>query len=204
MTPTESIEERLASVLRRPMTASQVAHLDLRVSDARERPRPTPWRRLQFGRKAVLALAMLVIVPLGAAASGFLGGGTESPHGLVDAAGRRAEIEAAQAVVPIPPGSAWPPVTVPPGSYSREGGRSEVEFVAFCLWSDAWLDAHREGDDTGETQSLRKLKAYRTWIRSDEFADESFRDVIDAVVDAAIAGQPDPLSRNSALNCADS
>jgi hypothetical protein len=190
MTPTDSIEERLVSVLRQPMRATQVAHLDLRMSEAREQPRPAPWPRLRFGRKTVLVLAVLTVVPLGAAASGFLGGGTESPHGMVDAAGYREEIEAAQAVVPIPPGSAWPPVTVPPGIYSRDGGRSEVEFVAFCLWSDAWLEAHREGDGAAESQSLRMLKAYRAWVGLDDFADASFRDGIDSVVGAAIAGQP--------------
>ena len=204
MTPTEPIEARLASALRRPMTPDQVARLDQRVASARERQRPTMGPRLRPGRKAVLLLAALIVVPLGAVAGSIIGGGTESPRGLVDAAGHRAEIEAARAVVPIPPGSAWPPVTVPPGDYSRGGGRSEVEFVAFCLWSDAWLEAHREGDGASERLAVERMEAYRTWKRSDDFVDESFLDSIDAIVGAAIAGQPGPISHYSALNCAES
>ncbi len=65
MTPTETTEARLASILRRPMTASQAAHLDRRVSDARERERPASrsGRTLASGRgtsrrRLVLAIGL--------------------------------------------------------------------------------------------------------------------------------------------------
>ena len=73
MTPNETIETRLASILREPMTASQAAYLDGRVSDARERERPasrsgrtlTSGRGL-FRRRLVLAvgLALLLLTSL--------------------------------------------------------------------------------------------------------------------------------------------
>ena len=150
----------------------------------------------------MLLLAALIVVPLGAAAGSIIGGGTESPNGLVDAAGYRAELEAARAVVPIPPTATWPPIDVRPGNYySRTGGRTETEYVAFCLWSDAWLVAHRQGDRSSEQSALERMQAYQVWIRSDVFADQSVVDGIDAVVGAAAAGQPGVVARYRDLNC---
>ena len=74
MTPTETIETRLASILREPMTASQAAQLDTRLSDAGarnesasrpDRARASTGRGL-FRRRLVLAvgLALLLLTSL--------------------------------------------------------------------------------------------------------------------------------------------
>ncbi len=203
MTHTDPVEDRLIAILRAPITTHQAARLDTRISAARD---AASVRRLALGvtRRVALVAVVLLILPLGAAAAGILGGGTESPHGLVDARGFQAEITAAEAVVPIPSGMSWPAsINAKDGNYSAGGGRVQVENTAFCLWSQAWLEATATGEAAAAQQALGVLEAYPTWTSyTGEFATQSYRDVIDVVIDGARAGRLAPVTRFVSINCA--
>lgn len=204
MTRTDPVEDRLIAILRSPVTADQAARLETRISAARD---AASVRRLALGvtRRVALVAAVLLILPLGAAAAGILGGGTESPNGLVDARGFQAEITDAESVVPIPSGMSWPAsIDAKEGNYySAGGGRVQVENTAFCLWSQAWLEATATGDAAAAQQALGVLEAYPTWTSyTGEFATQSYRDAIDVVIGGARAGRLAAVTRFVSINCA--
>lgn len=204
MTHTDTVEDRLITVLRAPITAEQAARVETRILAARH---SVPDRRLVPGvtRRVGLVAAALLLLPLGVAAAGLFRGGTESPNGLVDAQGFQAEITSAEAVVPIPPGMTWPAsINARDGeSYSADGGRVQVEYTAFCLWSQAWLNATAGGDTGASRQALSVLTDYPTWTGyTGQFATQSYRDVVDAVIAGAVAGNRGPVTHFVGINCA--
>jgi len=132
---------------------------------------------------------------------------TESPNGLASAAAFQAEIDAAKAVVPLPAGATWPAslaATDTGGSYSAGGGRSWVEFVAFCAWDRSWLAATASNAITDTQQAEDVIVAAPTWeFYRGEFATQSVRDVIDGVIAGVKVGDPAPVQQFVSANCGD-
>lgn len=196
------LETVLLASLAPPLSPAQVDALDRRLSArlAASRHRPgIPTRRIALVLAALLLLAPLVYGVAAALRS------TESPNGLASAAAFQAEIDAAEGVVPLPAGATWPPylrAQDPSGSYSAGGGRTWVEFVAFCAWSQAWLEARDSGRAGPEATAQAVLLSTPTWdFYRGTFATQSFRDGIDSVLSGVRTHDPDPVSQFVALNC---
>lgn len=126
-----------------------------------------------------------------------------SSAALVQAAA--GERHAAKAVVPFPAGATWPAslaATDKSGSYSAGGGRTWVEFVAFCAWDRSWLTATASGTVADARKAEDVILAAPTWeFYRGEFATQSVRDVIDGVIAGMKAGDPAPVQQFVSTNC---
>jgi hypothetical protein len=200
---TIDLETDLTAALAAPMTAEQLAGLDRRMrarsSAPTLRPRLLPSRRWV----ALLAVAALTVASTFAFVSATTPT-TESPQGLASADAFRKEIQAAEAVVPIPAGATWPPTldVVDGHSYSAGGGRSLVESRAFCMWTGAWLDAQSSNDAGAARASATVIARVPTWeMYRGRFATQSYRDVLDVVITAVGAAKPSPVASFRRLNC---
>lgn len=202
MTSTD-LDGVLRATLSSPLTAGQGASLDRRL---RARLEQRSSRRFQVRpRTLVLLVAVLLLAaPVVFVASAALRT-TESPNGLSSAAAFQAEIDAAKAVVPLPPGATWPAslaATDKSAGYSTGGGRTWVEFVAFCAWDRAWLDATSSGARPAAQQAEDVIVAAPTWqFYRGIFATQSVRDVIDRVIAGVKAGDPAPGQEFFVKNC---
>jgi hypothetical protein len=86
--------------------------------------------------------------------------------------------------------------------YDRGGGRSEVEFLAMCIWFDDWLDARAAGDPERERAATDQIQLFRTWPSWDSpFWDQSVRDHFNPIIDAVANGDPGPVEAEMTLNC---
>jgi hypothetical protein len=193
----------LRAALSTPMTARQRASLDDRLlGRLQRRPRRTPLARPRA--VALLLGALLVTAPAVFAVSAALRS-TESPNGLASAAAFQVEIDAAKKVVPLPAGATWPPYLTAAdksGSYSAGGARTWVEFVAFCSWDQSWLAATASGE-SGQAGTARDvILSMPSWeFYRGEFATDSFRATIDAVISGVRTGDKTPVTQFVGLNC---
>ena len=199
---------RLEAALVEPMTPAQRIFVDTRVDAAIAGARQgssSGWRRLTTRTALLLALLVLVVLPtLFGVSAALFWPGSETPFGLSSSAEMNRELQAAKAVTPIPAGYEWPATlrAKDGASYSRGGGRSWVEFVAFCMWQVDWLDAHGDGDATRKAADRDVILSYPTWEGyKGPFADQSYRDLMDSVIAAVSRDDPGPVSANVALNC---
>jgi hypothetical protein len=189
------------------MTTDQRAWVDSRVSTALA---PVTagrrWPRTRLGRSLVLVGALLILAPtVFAVGAAILS--TEAPYGMGDAAAYEAEIDAAKAVTPIPPGATWPPYLsqAPDGgaSYGTGLGKQMVEENAYCLWLGYWYTANLAGDSAAMTTATDALEQARTWTTFTDplTTDEGFRAMHQETIDAAIAGDATAVHRQLELNC---
>jgi hypothetical protein len=193
------IESALRATLSLPMTSQQRAALDARFRDRLER---SAHRRFRVRRRglALALVAAFVLAPTVYAGIRL----TESPNGLSPATDFQAEIDAAKAVVPLPPGATWPPYLVADksASYSRGGGRTWVELVSFCSWNRAWLASTASGASASARADRDQIEAATSWeFYRGEFATDSFRGYIDHVITAVRDGDRGEVQRTVALNC---
>lgn len=186
---TSSFDRRLADALNVRVSDETVQRLDEVVSDL-VNLRPV---RLRAWRIAGALAVLVIAVPLVAVTSAGIRH-TEDPFGLNSAAAFQAEIDAAKEVVPLPAGATWPSyvdVQDPDGSYSRLGGRTQVEGVAFCLWVGSWVRAKNAGDTLTADAARTTLLKVPTWeMYTGAFATPEFRDVIDRIVAGVRANDP--------------
>jgi hypothetical protein len=200
---TDDLEARLGATLGAPITAAQRRVLDARVT-ARLASAKTRTGSSARRRSLVAALVVLVLAASAVGASAAMRN-TESPLGLASADEYAHELDAAKQVVPIPSGAAWPSylaVSDWSASYSRGGGRSQVEFVAVCLWSDSWLEADRSGDPATRATAAAALRDVRTWeIYTGSAPIHGMRAQFDRLAEAASRGDPAPIQSFVALNC---
>jgi hypothetical protein len=198
---------RLEAALSEPMTQAQRTVVDSRVAAATARPaqRPRGWRRMTTRTALLVALLVLVVLPtLFGVSAALFWPGSETPFGLAGSSEFKRELEAAKAVTPIPSGYAWPAfLRAESGvSYSRGGGRSRVESVAFCMWQVDWLDARQDGDGPRQAHDRLVILGYPTWESyRGPFADQSYRDLMDRVIAAVDRDDPAPVTANVDLNC---
>jgi len=196
---------RLEAALRAPMTAEQRAFVDARVAAAvaGRHERARGWRRLTTRTAVLIGLLVLVVLPtLFVTTATFFG--TDSPFGLAEPNEFNREIEAAKAVTPIPAGFAWPDyLRAKDGNvYSRGGGRAWVETNAFCMWQVDWLEARVANDAAREEAARLVIVGIPTWsFYGPPFATQSYRDVIDRVIEAVNRDDPAPVAANVARNC---
>lgn len=197
------LDSALRAALSSPMTARQRASLDGRLRDRLEQP---TGRRLHVRPRGLVLVfaAILVAAPAIFVVSAALRT-TDSPNGLASAAAFQAEIDAAKAVVPLPAGAMWPPSLAASdrnGSYSAGGGRTWVEFVAFCAWDRSWLAATASGAGTKAQAARNVILASPTWeFYRGEFATQSVRDVFDGVIAGVRSGDPAHVERFVSTNC---
>lgn len=194
------LDSLLRASFGRPMTDRQRSRLDATLA-----ARLLPVARRPRGRAvALLVAAMLISAPIVLAVSAAMRT-TEAPNGLETAAAFQVEIEAAKAVVPIPAGYAWPDslkASDPDGLYSAGGGRSQVEFVAVCAWSTAWLAADSAGSTADASAAATVLAGVPDWqVFKGEFSSVSLRDVLDSVVAGVQRGDREPVAAFTAANC---
>jgi hypothetical protein len=107
--------------------------------------------------------------------------------------------------VPIPAGYARPDslkASAPDGLYSTGGGRLQVEFVAVCAWSTAWLAADSAGSTADVTAAATVLAGVPDWeVYKGDFSSGSLRDVLDSVVAGMKGGDREPVAAFTAANC---
>jgi hypothetical protein len=197
--------QRLETALVESMTPAQRTAVDTRVSAAiaRVARRPTSWRRMTTRTALLVALLVLVVLPtLFGVSAALFWPGSESPFGLAGSAEFNREIEAAKAITPIPPNYTWPATlrAKDGDSYSRGGGRSRVEYIAFCMWQVDWLNARQAADARHQAADRDVILGYPTW-HSYTVADQSYRDLMDQVIAAVKRDDPAPVKTNVGLNC---
>ena len=115
-----------------------------------------------------------------------------------------ADIEAAKATVPLPPGAVWRSIEVDEsGAYGASSGRSMIEFQAACAWFQALVVAHAYGDRAAIAASEPTVRAVPTWVTFTDptLIDAASRDHIAALVTAAVAGDDDEMRSFIAANC---
>lgn len=197
------LDGALRAALSAPMTTLQRAALEDRLRARLQRSSP---RRVRARPRTVALLlgALLIAAPAVFAVSAALRS-TESPNGLASAAAFQAEIDAAKRDVPLPAGATWPPYLTASdngGSYSAGGGRTWVEFVAFCAWDRSWLATTASGA-TGQARTAREvILDMPNWeFYRGEFATDSSRAAIDAVIVGVRAGDTSPVTQFVTLNC---
>lgn len=198
-----TIEKDIEAALRTPMSAEQRAVVDARVRAAIAQALPAARGRFQV-RRSLLLVAVLVLVPVVGAGAAILS--TETPLGIASAAEFAAELEAAKEEVPLPVGRTWPAgpslAVNPDAGYSRGGGRSTVEAVAFCIWLDEWLDAREAGDADREHAAATTVAAVPTWPSwTSPFWTESYTDHLQGLITAVGDGDEAPVRQEMELNC---
>lgn len=207
MTNDVTVEERLTAAFGEPMTTRARVSLDTRMTTVLERA-PAPRRR--FGSRLtrtllVVALLMIVLPSIFAVGAGILS--TEAPYGMGDADAYDAEVAAAKAVTPIPPGATWPPHLGPAedrnASYGTGLGQSMVELNAYCLWLGYWYQAQERGDAARVGAAVSALDQARSWESFTDplTSDQGFRDGIQRVIDAVERGEADTVLGELQLNC---
>lgn len=198
------LDTRLRANLGAPMTAAQQVALDGRLATRLAGP---PVTSRAVGRRgslvAVLVVALLAVsAVVGVSAEVRL---TEDPLGLESAGQYAQEISAAEQIVPLPPGAAWPGylgVLDPNGSYARGGGRSQVEFVGVCLWSESWLNADRAGDPVTRAAATAGLQGIRGWpIYTASDPAQGMQAMIDQLITSAAQGDAAPIQNFVSVNC---
>lgn len=199
------VDTRLRTNLGAPMTAAQQIMLDGHLATRLAGP-PAPTRAAgrRWSLVAVLVVALLAVsVVVGVSAEMRL---TEDPLGLEPAGQYAQEIAAAEQIVPIPSGTAWPSylgALDASANYARGGGRSQVEFVAVCLWSQSWLNADRAGDPATRAAATAGLQGVRAWsIYAASDPTHGMRGMIDQLITSAAQGSAAPIQRFVSVNCA--
>lgn len=122
--------------------------------------------------------------------------------GMNDAAAAQAEADAALADTPVPPG-ANVAVTIADtsASYQVGYGRSAVEGLAMCAWFRYWLEGIASDDPVQVSAAADASKLFSGW-EIYVSADQSFRDVVNGVVDKANLGDAAPMAQFVEVNCA--
>ncbi len=88
------------------------------------------------------------------------------------------------------------------GTYSAGGGRSWVEFVAFCAWDRSWLAAIASGAWEQALTARDVILKMPTWeFYRGEFASASSRAGIDAIIAGVRTGNKTPVTEFVDLNC---
>jgi hypothetical protein len=207
MTNDLTVEERLSAAFGEPMSARARASLETRVTNAVERVR-APRRR--FGLRLtrtllVVALLMIVLPSIFVVGAGIFD--TEAPYGMGTAEAYDAELAAAKAVTPIPPGATWPPYLERAedrsASYGTGLGRSMVEMNAYCLWLGYWYQAQASGDAASVGAAVSALDLARSWESFTDplTSDHGFRDNIKSRIDAAERGDAETVLFELETNC---
>ena len=181
-----SFEEQLEQALAAPMSPGQRAALDARVARMLRSADATRGRRFLVGRSLLLAALLFLILPVVFIAGAAIMS-TEDPFGLADASEFEAELDAAIADVPLPPGRTWPDHlrADPSAYYSRGGARSWVEFNAYCIWLDEWLDARVAADPDRERDAAGTIAEIPSWPSWDSpFWDQTTRDHLMTIIAA--------------------
>lgn len=201
------VEHRLATAFDDPLSAPQRAWLDSRVTTALDRG-PTGLRRprLRATRSLLLVAAMLIMTPLLFAAGAAIFS-TEAPYGMGDADAYDAELAAARALTPIPPGATWPPYLDQAedrdATYGTGLGRSMVEINAYCLWLGYWYEAQDRRDVAAVAAAVAALNDARGWETFTDplTSDEGFRELAQKTIDAVDSGDADTVLSELERNC---
>jgi len=201
-----SIEERLTTAFGEDMTPMQRAWVDERVNARLTQGGVRRWPRLRLARSVLLVGALLILAPTVFVVSAAILS-TEAPYGMGDAAAYDAELKAAKAVTPIPPGETWPPYLeqAPDRSatYGAGLGKQMVEINAYCLWLGSWYDANARGDTAASAAATAVLEEARGWTTFTDplLSDEGFREIHRQTIDAAIGGDAPAVLQQLELNC---
>jgi hypothetical protein len=202
-----TLEDRLSAAFGEPMTAAERRVVDDRVTGILE-GKTSPVRRIRphLTRSLLLVAALLILLPAILAVSAAMLS-TEAPFGMGSADQYDAELAAAKAVTPIPPGTTWPPylerATDRNASYAVGLAQSMVEYNAFCMWLGYWHAAHERGDAAAVSAAVTALGAARGWetLSNPLTTDEAFRIGIQRAIDAAERGDAAVILRELELNC---
>ncbi len=159
-------------------------------------------RRPRLRRPVVFAIGLLVVSGL-VTAVGAAGHFVRLEWGSLPDQQRtptqiNAEIVAAMKTTPIPPGYAFPSLSVPEdGSvWGSSSGQSMVEFNAICAWYGDWLMALANGDTARQRGDRAMFDQILTWktIADPNLADESVRDLFRGLNAAVDRGDADPIT----------
>jgi hypothetical protein len=202
-----TVEDRLSAAFGVPMTAAERRIVDDRVTGLFE-AEISPRRHLRphLTRSLLLAAVLLIVLPAILAVSAAMLS-TEAPFGMGNADQYDAELAAAKAVTPIPPGMTWPPhlerATDRNASYAVGLAQSMVEYNAYCMWLGYWYAAQERGDSASAGTAVTALRAARGWTTlSDPLTtDEAFRIGIERTIDAVEQGDASVVLNELELNC---
>lgn len=201
------VESRLAAAFSASMTPTERGWLDARVAAVLERT-PATRRRFRFrlSRTLLLVAALLIVLPSIFVASAALRN-TEAPSGMGSAEQYDAELAAAKAVTPIPPGATWPPSLERAedrrASYGTGLGWAMVEYNAYCLWLGEWYQAREAGEPARVEAAAVVLNDVRGWTTFTDplTSDQGSRAGTNAVIDAVRDGDAGLVLRELELNC---
>lgn len=205
---TDAIDRRLRAadpLAGRAGSIPSPARLDAIAETVLEgRRRAGPRRRA--ARVALLVGALVILAPIvfGVAAAIL---STEAPHGMGNAATYEAELAAAKAVTPLPPGATWPPYLdgAPDraASYGVGLGTQMVQYNALCLWLGDWYTAHESGDAPAQAAATDALEGARGWTTLFDplTTDEATRAGNRGLIDAAVAGDATTVLHGLQLQC---
>lgn len=128
--------------------------------------------------------------------------GTDTSNGgMQGASAAQAEVDAAKRDTPLPPGATvFVEITDQGGSYESGYGTTLVEGQAICAWFKYWLAADSTNDAEALAAAQDAAKKMPTWTIYTR-ADQSFRDLINSVIDKATLGDPTPMSGFVTNNC---
>lgn len=149
---------------------------------------------------AVCAVVMAVLLGAcgGSADPSSTGGAGDT---LVNADVVQNELAAALTDTPTPPG-----VTLSvsledqTGEFQPGYGRALVQQASICAWFRYWLTGLAADDTTAATLAATEADGFRAWDTYTS-ADQSFRDVIDAVIAKTKLGDPVPMRSFVTNNC---
>lgn len=205
MIDSDTLEMHLVHAFGGLMTTTQRQVLDARVADIIDAARPAGRPlRIRLTRGLVLAIGLSL---LAASAFGTWGAMklSEAPYGMHGVTGYQAEITAAKATTPLPPGATWPAqLDNPPDAnawYGVGAGRAFVEFNAACIWFGYWLETSPSSGD--RPQALTGVLAMRDWTTfSDPLVNGSVA-YFDGLFAAAARGDQQPIREFVGTNCTD-
>lgn len=127
--------------------------------------------------------------------------GDTSDGGMQGASAVEAEVDAAKRDTPLPPGATISvAITDQAGSYESGYGTVLVQGQAICAWFKYWLSAESSNDARALAAAQDAAKKIPTWIVYTR-GDQSFRDLINSVIDKATLGDPTPMSAFVTNNC---
>jgi hypothetical protein len=168
-----------------------------------------PSRRWQFRRPVLLAVGLVIVSGLATAVGAGVGlvrlEWGSLPQQQHTPAQVNAEIAAAMATTPVPPGYTFPPLAVAEGSgvWGSYTGQGMVEFNAMCAWYADWTHAFATGDAARLARDRVMMEALLGWktIADPALADESIREMIRAMNAGADARDPARIDSFLAANC---
>ena len=198
-------EDQLSEALAVQPTLASRRSIDARVRQAIASPEGHGARRsARSRRRIILSLAVAGLLGRGAAvAAGGFGAFDSVMTAPYSAQEYDAQVAAAMATTPLPPGYAYPDLRATDRSGHYGDGLGVVEYNAWCAWLDYWHAGLIAGNARQVGDALSVIRSAVGWrsFSDPAFIAPSSRDYVLGIIAAARAGDVTPVERELTLNC---